>query len=345
MNSHSKGTCVGSAALAVLKDSLFRKARIAAPRNMCPIPLRGDAFMQDRKLRTLMACSSLALSLCFLRAAFAADPNNVTPAGDVQPAGQVADAGAEKPQTASPPGNSATTSSSLAETTVHLYYLVSGYTDIQDKGSPKKVYCSRPRAQLRIGADNGTDLTVAVDSSGPALSTDEEPCVSPDSYIKKGGQYTIAKSAVLNASPTIQGFVSGVLAVPFKYHLSDHSITAGSTIGGYVGYRTSVGNQFAITPVLGGGLALVSTSAAQASNAGATGSPNTTTNGTATNSSSQTSSGLSIATGFIGSVTSAASKGAQFGIILGVDWLGKNSKYAYEGKPWIAFEVGYNFAL
>jgi hypothetical protein len=237
---------------------------------------------------------------------------------------------------ATAPSTTTTSSSSLADTTIHLYYLVTGYTDLDD--TSKTNLCSAPKAELKVGADDGTTLTVAVDTE---KANEEEKGSSPcaGKYVTQYHQYTIAKSKVLNASATIQGFVSGVLAVPFKFHLSDHSTTAGSTIGGYVGYRTSVANAFTVTPVIAGGLALISTSAAQVT----TSTTSTTTTPTSTG--AQTSAGFSVATGFIGSVTSAASKGAQFGVLVGLDWLGKKSNYAYDGKPWIAFEIGYNFAL
>jgi hypothetical protein len=231
------------------------------------------------------------------------------------------------------------TSTSLTGTVIHLYYLVIGYTD--QLATPTQTnLCSASRTQLRVGADDGTTLTVAIDKVNADAVRSEtgsagSACTS-DKFVQQGHQYTILKKYVLNASPTIQGFVTGALAIPFKFHLSDRSVTAGSTIGTYIGYRTSIDNTVAITPVVAGGLALISTAAAQASSSGTT---------TSTSGGTQTSTGISIATGLIGSVTSASASGAQFGILVGADWLGKKSNYAYEGKPWIAFEIGYNFAL
>jgi hypothetical protein len=233
------------------------------------------------------------------------------------------------------PPTTATSSSSLADTTIHLYYFVTGYSDPDD--TSKNDLCSAPKAELKVGADDGTTLTVAVDTEKMSEEKDAPACTGK--YVTQYHQYRIAKSKVLDASATIQGFVSGVLAVPFKFHLSDHSTTAGSTIGGYVGYRTSVANAFTVTPVIAGGLALISTSPAQVTTSTTSATPAPTSVG------GQTSAGFSVATGLIGSVTSAASKGAQFGVLVGMDWLGKKSNYAYDGKPWIAFEIGYNFAL
>jgi hypothetical protein len=135
--------------------------------------------------------------------------------------------------------------------------------------------------------------------------------------------YTITNQDLAVVRYTNQGFVTGVLSVPFKMHLSDHSVSAGSTVGGYVGYQTSLFNSITVTPVIAGGLALIQTQDV--------------------NSSSQSNrAGVSLATGIIGNVGPHGS-GVQLGILLGVDYLGKSADYKYEGKPWLAFEVGYSF--
>lgn len=129
------------------------------------------------------------------------------------------------------------------------------------------------------------------------------------------------------ASPADQDeFVTGVLAVPFKWHLSDKSVTLGSTIGGYLGYQTKTWHDLTLTPIIGGGLALVDQNAP-----GSQGTP--------------LSTGVTVAFGLIGRVGNAGTQGVQIGIIFGRDWLGHSSNYKYEGKPWLAFEVGYNFSL
>lgn len=128
------------------------------------------------------------------------------------------------------------------------------------------------------------------------------------------------------ASDDTDEFVTGVLAVPFKWHLSDKSVTLGSTIGGYLGYQTRTWHDLTLTPIVGGGLALIDQNAVGQQNA-------------------QVSTGVTIAFGLIGRVGSSGTKGVQLGLIFGRDWLGKGANYRYEGKPWLAFEVGYNFAL
>jgi hypothetical protein len=118
-------------------------------------------------------------------------------------------------------------------------------------------------------------------------------------------------------------FVTGVLSVPYKWHLSDKSLTQGSTIGGYLGYQTKTFQNLTVTPILGGGLAMVSQ--AQPGGSGAA-----------------LSTGVSLASGLIGTVGSG-STGVQLGLVLGIDWLGNGSHYRYSGRPWLAFEIGWNW--
>ena len=113
--------------------------------------------------------------------------------------------------------------------------------------------------------------------------------------------------------PTQYGFVGGVLTIPFKFHLSDDTMTGGSTLGGYLGWKQSwMGLTW--TPIVSAGMAMPT------GNYGP---------------------GLSVASGFIGSVSNTS---MDWGIVLGVDWFAKAAHYPYEGKPWLAVEIGYNFA-
>lgn len=113
--------------------------------------------------------------------------------------------------------------------------------------------------------------------------------------------------------PTQYGFVAGVLTIPFKFHFSDDSMTGGSTLGGYIGWKSSWMG-LTLTPMVSAGMAMPT------GNYGP---------------------GLTIASGFIGSV---ASTPMDWGIVLGVDWFNKAAHYPYEGKPWLAVEIGYKFA-
>jgi hypothetical protein len=142
--------------------------------------------------------------------------------------------------------------------------------------------------------------------------TIEPPC---SVYIRKGTVYSVSKAALTSERLVKQNWVTGVLTVPFKFHVADHATTGGSTLGAYVGYQTSFFNSVSITPIVASGLAL-----------GA----------------EHTGTGFSAATGLIGYVKDTS---FQYGLVVGLDFYGKHSDYAYEGKPWLALEIGYNWGL
>jgi hypothetical protein len=236
---------------------------------------------------------------------------------------------------------------------VHLYDLVTSYVRV-DASDVQKV-CSLPGAEITIIAigqpeKDGTPnaglipITVAVRNKGNVPPpTIVYPNCDPTAYVTPGYLYQVYSDNLASVRYTTQTIVTGILAVPFKFHLGDHSTTVGETLGAYIGYQTTFQNLFTVTPVFSAGLAFVSTAPAQASTATTSGtSPSTpATQTTAT----QTSTGFSAAFGFIGSATNKGTTGVQYGLIFGVDWLGKSAKYQYEGKPWLALEVGYNFAV
>ena len=218
--------------------------------------------------------------------------------------------------------------SSIAGQYLHIFTWVSDYTD----NSSTPHLCSAPGTQLTVQLDDGAgNLTVTIEKIPNPPPLPPKACTG--GMVAPGNVYTVAKKNITSTSYTSESIVMGVLTVPFKFHISNRSVTAGSTIGGYIGYRMGVENWFTITPVVAGGLALISTQAAQASSSGTP----------AASPSTQTSSGFSVAIGLIGSASNSGS-GAQFGILAGLDWLGRSANYQYEGKPWIAFEIGYNFA-
>lgn len=138
---------------------------------------------------------------------------------------------------------------------------------------------------------------------------------------------TLAIAVQCKASSTDEDqFVTGVLSVPFKWHLSDKSVTVGSTLGGYVGYQTKTWRDLTVTPIVGGGLAMVSQDLP--------GVPSTSTR-----------TGVSFAFGLIGTVGATNATGVQWGVLVGDDWIGARQGYRYEGKPWLAVEIGYNFGM
>jgi hypothetical protein len=108
------------------------------------------------------------------------------------------------------------------------------------------------------------------------------------------------------------GFTGGVLVIPFKFHPSDKTLSGGGTFGGYIGWKSSW-EGLTITPVLSTGLAMAD---------------------------AKYGVGVSAATGLIGSVYNSP---IHFGFIGGTDYYARSVNYPYEGKLWLAFEIGYSF--
>lgn len=72
-------------------------------------------------------------------------------------------------------------------------------------------------------------------------------------------EYFIPSASVKYFKRINDGIVSGLLAVPFKYHFADHAVTAGTTIGAYIGYENEWYPIGSAALIVGGGLALVPT--------------------------------------------------------------------------------------
>jgi hypothetical protein len=92
-------------------------------------------------------------------------------------------------------------------------------------------------------------------------------------------------------------------------------------VGGYLGITQDVGFT-QISEILGGGLALVSTTAATSnfSNTASGSSSSTTT----TSSTTSTLTGVTIATGLLGKV---GNTNTQLGLLLGMDFVEKSANY------------------
>jgi hypothetical protein len=203
----------------------------------------------------------------------------------------------------------AASTASLKGDTIHLFdiaYLAGNF-------------CSAPGTDFYISDDDGATLTMSVTSQGNVKFPVPTSCAA--GYAQQGASYQAVKSELVNERHTAQSWVTGVLAVPFKFHLSGKAMTPGGTFAPYVGYQTSFFNSFTVTPIAAGGLTLVSTQPLGSK-------------------SSETATGFSLASGLIGTV---GQSGMQFGVIFGWDWVGSAANYQYEGKPWAALEIGYSF--
>lgn len=175
----------------------------------------------------------------------------------------------------------------------------------------------------------------------PKSMTSIPGCDSSKYLQPGGGEYDVYDYNLEQSRYNAISMVTGVLVIPYKFHFSDRSATVGTTIGGYIGYQTSFQNLFTVTPIISAGLALVSASPAQTTSSG-TGS--SSTNSTTKTSGSATNAGVTVAIGLIGTVSNEGKAGLQYGLVTGIDWVGRSANYAYEGKPWLAVEIGYNFS-
>ncbi len=130
--------------------------------------------------------------------------------------------------------------------------------------------------------------------------------------------YEISKEVLLDYNYRLEyGLDTGVLAVPFKLQTNDGTVTAGSTVGPYAGFRwrrTSFIGSF--------GLSLL---------------PLQDVNASAVD----TKVGITGAGGII----FLLGKQFQLGGIVGVDHLGGSSGklYPYENKVWLSLSIGFTF--
>jgi len=118
------------------------------------------------------------------------------------------------------------------------------------------------------------------------------------------------------------------LVVPYKFYLSDHSFHSNSSAVGYVGYEGYFpGVNLAGIVALGPG----TTSATQTTPAA---SPNTQPTTKTTTAVTYTA-----ATGVVATFGGAL----KFGLVVGWDWQGRGTGFAYEGKTCVALSIGAGF--
>ena len=297
--------------------------------------------------RTRSFVVPIALAMTFSSTAFAQTPEK--PASP-NPAA-ASSASSNQPSPAPAPTSKISSTPFYVGEELHLYDLVTSYGSFVS-GETSNI-CSLPGTDLRVlnietgdpSAQYGSLIDVVPLKKGslPKGLTSYPGCDN-DKYLQPGGGlYNVYDSNLEQSRYNAVTVVTGILAVPYKFHISDRSATVGTTIGGYVGYQTSFQNLFTVTPIFSLGLALVSSSPAQAGSNANSATP-TSSSGTPS-ASSGTNAGVSVATGFIGTVSNQGKSGLQYGFVVGIDWVGKSVHYAYEGKPWFAAEIGYNFSV
>lgn len=141
--------------------------------------------------------------------------------------------------------------------------------------------------------------------------------------VSPGIKYTINAIELQNTSAQSQGFDYGLLVVPFKFHMSDHSLSGEATLGGYGGYQYSWPG-VAVSLVASAGVGVV----------------NITKQVDGVSKESNAAS-FSAAGGLVISLTK--SDMFQIGLLVGLDWAGKGNQYKYERDPWVSVSFGTNF--
>ncbi len=167
---------------------------------------------------------------------------------------------------------------------------------------------------------------VAVDKTKKEDRTAEyaayQAAVKSDGKAMENWEYQISEKTLLDAPTAGVGADYGLLVVPYKFHLTDHTQSGSATIGGYLGYKLGRPG-IAISWVISAGIGVVQATTTQAG--------------------SQATANLAsftVATGPIVYLTKAGM--FQVGILVGWDYTGKSSQYQYEGKPWLALSFGSN---
>lgn len=135
--------------------------------------------------------------------------------------------------------------------------------------------------------------------------------------------YVIAFDDLRRSGTTRTGATYGMLVVPFKYQTSGKKdFTGSASVGGYLGYRFETLRNLGMTatPILFMGASNVAV-------------PNSAT------STSDNVMGFSYGLGLVGTFKNAF----QAGVVVGWDRVGNGVGYQYNGKPWVALEIGFAF--
>ena len=177
---------------------------------------------------------------------------------------------------------------------------------------------------VKIGTASRAKILSKLHAAGLAgvkgIVTEEDLADVKEVLVKT--QYEVsAEDLSRNEYFIVKGVDIGVLSLPFKWQLSDGALTAGSTLGLYLGYRQrALGAPSTI--LINAGLTAIPTRAA-----GTTGDVDTRW-------------GVTLASGIVFEPVSQV----QLGIIAGIDHTGsKSDTYKYNDKGWISFAIGFGF--
>jgi hypothetical protein len=186
----------------------------------------------------------------------------------------------------------------------------------------------RSRTNFFVHADCKKSLLFG--SSGDPDKQTFAPSRAPE-WTKQLTRITCATEYVVPAdSFGVHGIQSagneyGILVIPYKFHLTDHSLSSGATVGAYAGFHVSEVSGQAVSLVLSAGIGNVTVVSPASA-----GKPASSTN----------EASFTTAAGAIVTLTKTGT--FQIGLLVGVDFAGKSSAYPYESKPWVAVSFGAN---
>ena len=198
--------------------------------------------------------------------------------------------------------------------------------------APEHIFFKVTRIETSASGDvlHGIFLTDIDTPSADLDGTDSPRFVSvtttgadPQAYkIDRTKPYKIARGDLLTSPIIAGGWTYGLLAAPYKFHFKDRSFSSATTLGPYFGRETLSG----------------STTRKLIGSVGITSVPVVTSDGKTTTTTNRTA--LSFSVGYLFDI----GKNFEAGFLLGVDTAGPRSGYQYNGKPWVALDLGYKFS-
>jgi hypothetical protein len=176
---------------------------------------------------------------------------------------------------------------------------------------------------------NGAVITAKCDEA-LLQSGDYDPKLQPLISEQSNVVIRVTSTQLSDTPPDRFGLTYGVLTVPFKYHVTGaKAFTGSASVGPYAGYRTD-------NEGLGYGLSFIgflgASNIAVPQNSNGSGS-------TASTNSTQNLFGVSYGLGVVATLKT----NFQLGLVVGADRVNANANYEYNGKPWVAAELGYAF--
>lgn len=221
--------------------------------------------------------------------------------------------------------------------TISLDVYMRGFIPVDDNDAEKDIRERYAPAGTKLRIDGADSTQSFFFVHAPSLPNLPKPtCKDQDSQceieewlkdpqlmpIRKSNEYKIKQNAFDLHGVRSAGLEYGILVVPYKFHLTDHSMSPGGTIGAYFGWHVAPTSVASTAVVISAGLGSVSFETQDA----------------AGNKTKVDHTSLSLATGVVATFNRTVP--FQLGLLFGYDWAGKNSNYVYEGKPWIALSFG-----